>query len=283
MKISAIPPTPMKGYQTWASHVDWTLLTLIATLISFGVVAVASSSVSYAENLYGDSWFFVKRYLLFLCMGIFVALTVASIPVRIWERYGSLLLIVAVALLLVVLIPGIGKRVNGSQRWLQLGVMTLQASEVAKFCMIVFFASFLSRRREEVIANWQGLVKPLVVLAVVVLLLLLEPDFGSSVVLAGTIMAMLFMAGVHLTKFAVLLVCGLGALSLMAVLSTYRMQRLITFLDPWKDQFDSGYQLTQSLIAFGRGEWFGLGLGNSVQKLFYLPEAHTDFIVAIIA
>lgn len=283
MKISAIPPVPMKSYQSWASHVDWTLLALIATLISFGLVAVASSSVSYAENLYGDSWFFVKRYLLFLSMGTFVALTVASIPVRMWERYGSMLLIVALALLLVVLIPGIGKRVNGSQRWLQLGVMTLQASEVAKFCMIVFFASFLARRREEIIANWQGLVKPLMVLAVVVLLLLLEPDFGSSVVLAGTVMAMLFMAGVHLAKFAVLLVFGLGALSLMAILSPYRMQRLITFLDPWKDQFDSGYQLTQSLIAFGRGEWFGLGLGNSVQKLFYLPEAHTDFIVAIIA
>ncbi|GAA5317774.1 MAG: putative lipid II flippase FtsW [Candidatus Pelagadaptatus aseana] len=283
MKISAIPPVPMMGQQAWFEAIDWTLVTLVLALMSIGLVAVTSASVSHAGTVYGDTWFFTKRYLLYLSMGLLAGLVVAAIPVSFWERYGGLLLIVTLGLLLLVLIPGLGKEVNGSRRWLRLGVMNLQASEVAKFCMIVFFASLLSRRQQEITASWKGLVKPLMVLSVVILLLLLEPDFGSSVVLAGTVMAMLFMAGVKLVKFVTLVLLALAGLALMAVLSPYRMQRLITFLDPWADQFNSGYQLTQSLIAFGRGEWFGLGLGNSVQKLFYLPEAHTDFIVAIIA
>jgi cell division protein FtsW len=283
VKISAIPPVPRLGQQAWFEHIDWTLITLVLALMSIGLVAVTSASVSHAGTIYGDTWFFTKRYVLYLTIGLMAGLVVAAIPASFWERYGGLLLIATLGLLLLVLIPGIGKEVNGSRRWLRLGVMNLQASEVAKFCMIVFFASLLARRQQEIIAGWKGLIKPLMVLSVVILLLLLEPDFGTSVVLAGTVMAMLFMAGVKLVNFIALMALAFAGLALMAVVSPYRMQRLITFLDPWADQFNSGYQLTQSLIAFGRGEWFGLGLGNSVQKLFYLPEAHTDFIVAIIA
>jgi cell division protein FtsW len=156
-------------------------------------------------------------------------------------------------------------------------------SEIAKFCAVVFFASFFARRYQELHFGWQGFLKPLMVVGVFVGLLLLEPDFGSSVVLSATVFAMMFIAGVRMLHFLLLIVIGVGGLATVAVLSPYRMQRLITFLDPWADQFNTGYQLTQSLIGFGRGEWLGLGLGNSLQKLFFLPEAHTDFIFAIIA
>jgi len=262
---------------------NWSLLTLVMMLISIGFVMVASSSMAFAEAEYGDAWYFVKRHMIWLGLALIGSVLVAAIPMTIWQQYGSLLLIVAVVLLILVLIPGVGRRVNGSQRWLQLGPFTLQASEAVKFCMIVFFASFLARRREEILASWSGVLKPLLVLGAVVFLLLLEPDFGGSVVLAGTVMGLMFIAGVRLKYFSVVL---LGAMALLAVIATsksYRIERLKTYLDPWADQFDSGYQLTQSLIAFGRGEWFGLGLGNSVQKLFFLPEAHTDFIFAIVA
>ncbi|MBR9909076.1 MAG: putative lipid II flippase FtsW [Gammaproteobacteria bacterium] len=267
----------------WTEAINWQLLLLILVLSSVGLVMVTSASMSYAESNYGDAWFFTRRYATYWSLGVIFAVLVAAVPIAVWETYGGLLLVVALALLVLVLIPGLGKRVNGSQRWLQFGPLALQASELAKFCVIIFFASYLARRGAEMLQDRWGVLKPLLILVTIVFLLLLEPDFGASVVMAGAIMAMLFVAGVRLWQFLGLLVLGLGALAVLATQSSYRLQRLQTFLDPWADQFDSGYQLTQSLIAFGRGEWFGLGLGNSVQKLFYLPEAHTDFIFAIIA
>jgi cell division protein FtsW len=182
-----------------------------------------------------------------------------------------------------VLIPGVGKRVNGSQRWLQLGPITIQISEVVKLCGIIFFASYLSNSQYVLQTQWKELFKPLLMLVLLMWLLLLEPDFGGAVVLAITVGGMLFLAGAKLWQCILLLLSGLGILGALALFTPYRMKRLVTFLDPWKDQFDSGYQLTQSLIAFGRGEWFGLGMGNSIQKLLYLPEAHTDFVFAIFA
>ncbi|MYM64687.1 putative lipid II flippase FtsW [Pseudomaricurvus sp. HS19] len=263
--------------------VNWHLLLWVMVLSSFGLVMVTSASMATAETYYGDSWFFAKRYATYWTMGLSAALLIAMVPVSVWEKHGGLFLIAALVLLTLVLIPGIGRKVNGSQRWLQLGPLALQASEVVKFCAIIFYASFLARRGAEMLADWRGVLKPLLTLALLVFLLLLEPDFGASVVLAGTVMAMLFVAGVRMWQFLLLFVAAVGGLGLIATLSPYRMQRLITFLDPWADQYNSGYQLTQSLIAFGRGEWLGQGLGNSLQKLFYLPEAHTDFIFAIVA
>lgn len=262
---------------------NWSLLTITLVLVSIGFVMVASASMAFAEVEYNDSWFFVKRHLVWLGMALAGSVLVASVPTHLWQQHGNLLLIVAVLLLVAVLIPGIGRRVNGSQRWLQLGPFTLQASEAVKFCMIIFFSSFLSRKRDELVANWRGVLKPMLVLGAVVFLLLLEPDFGGSVVLAATVMGMLFIAGLRLHHFGVIAGGSLIALVVVATSESYRVERLKTYLDPWAAQFDGGYQLTQSLIAFGRGEWFGLGLGNSLQKLFYLPEAHTDFIFAIIA
>lgn len=266
-----------------SQRIDWTLLCLWFALMSIGLVMVASASVSFAALTYDDAWFFAKRHAIYMVMGIVLAMFVVCVPMSVWQRYSGHLLLITFFLLVVVLIPGIGKKVNGSQRWFSLGIISIQVSEIAKFCAVVFFASFFARRYQELHFGWQGFLKPLLVVGVFVGLLLLEPDFGSSVVLCATVFAMMFIAGVRILHFLLLIAIGVSGLAAVAILSPYRMQRLITFLDPWADQFNTGYQLTQSLIGFGRGEWLGLGLGNSLQKLMFLPEAHTDFIFAIIA
>lgn len=266
-----------------ADALDWYLLALWLFMLSLGLVMIASASITFADHTYGDTWFFVKRHLVYLIIGLTAAACVAMVPARLWQRYSSLILLCSIILLALVLVPGIGRRVNGAQRWLALGPITVQASEIAKFSALIFFASFFTRRQQELQSGWWGFSKPVGVVALLALLLLLEPDFGSTVVMAVMVFSMLFLAGARLWQFALLVIAGAAGLALMAVLSPYRMKRLAAYLDPWADQFDTGYQLTQSLIAFGRGELFGAGLGNSVQKLFYLPEAHTDFIFAIFA
>ncbi len=179
--------------------------------------------------------------------------------------------------------PGVGKTVNGSTRWLPLGVFSLQVSEFAKLCMAIYLAGYLVRRGREVRESFRGFLKPIAVLSIASLLLLLEPDFGAAVILMSMGMGMLFLGGVRLGQFGLLLLLVLGALSVLAISSPYRMERLTAFLNPWADPFDSGFQLTQALIAIGRGSWFGEGLGSSIQKLFYLPEAHNDFLFAVLA
>lgn len=266
-----------------SQRIDWGMLCLWFALMSIGLVMVASASVSFAALTYDDAWFFAKRHAVYMLMGLVIAVFVACVPMSVWQRYSGHLLLATFFLLVLVLIPGVGKKVNGSQRWFSLGIISIQVSEIAKFCAVVFFGSFFARRYQELHFGWQGFLKPLLVVGVFVGLLLLEPDFGSSVVLCATVFAMMFIAGVRILQFLLLIGIGVFGLAAVAILSPYRMQRLITFLDPWADQFNTGYQLTQSLIGFGRGEWFGLGLGNSLQKLFFLPEAHTDFIFAIIA
>lgn len=264
-------------------RIDWTLFCLWFALMSIGLIMVSSASVSFAAAVYQDAWFFGKRHLVYIAMGLVLAIIVVCIPMSVWQKYSGHLLLISLFLLVIVLIPGIGKKVNGSQRWLNMGLINIQVSEIAKFCAVIFFASFFARRYQELHFGWQGFLKPLLVVGLFAGLLLLEPDFGATVVLSATVFAMMFIAGVKIMHFLLLIGIGVGSLGLVAILSPYRMQRLVTFLDPWADQFDTGYQLTQSLIGFGRGEWFGLGLGNSLQKLFFLPEAHTDFIFAIIA
>nr|WP_235992341.1 putative lipid II flippase FtsW [Cellvibrio polysaccharolyticus] len=265
------------------SRVDGAMIALWVALMTIGLIMVASASIAFAALNYDDAWYFARRHGIYLMMGMMVALFVMCLPMSVWQRYSGYLLLFTLLLLVIVLIPGIGKRVNGSQRWLSLGFISIQVSEIAKVCAVIFFASFFARRYQELHFGWQGFLKPLLIVGLFVVLLLLEPDFGSSVVLCGTVFAMMFIAGVRLWHFLLLIAIGVMSLAAVAVFSPYRMQRLITFLDPWADQFNSGYQLTQSLIGFGRGEWVGLGLGNSLQKLFFLPEAHTDFIFAIIA
>ncbi|HWV14086.1 MAG TPA: putative lipid II flippase FtsW [Cellvibrio sp.] len=270
----------------WGQRIDWPLLCLWFALLSIGLVMVASASISFSAGskfTHNDAWYFAKRHSAYALMGLLLAAFVAAVPMSWWQKYAGHFLIFTLVLLVLVLIPGIGRKVNGSQRWINLGIIAVQISEVAKVCAVIFFASFFSRRYQELHFGWQGFLKPLAVMGLFVFLLLLEPDFGSSVVLTVTVISMMFIAGVRVWHFLLLILIGVVGLVSVAIFSPYRMQRLVTYLDPWADQFKSGYQLTQSLIGFGRGEWTGLGLGNSLQKLFFLPEAHTDFIFAIIA
>ena len=254
-----------------------------AVLLTFGLVMVASSSIAFADSTLGDPWYFTRRHFIFLAMALTLSTAVAMVPLAVWQKYAWVLLILAFVLLLIVLIPGVGRRVNGSQRWLVIGGLTLQASEAVKFCAIIFFASYFTKRASALSRYNKGLLRALAILGVLVLLLLAEPDFGSSVVVVITVMAMLFFVGARLWVMLSLLVVGGGLFTTVALMSPYRLQRLVTYLDPWADQFNAGYQLTQSLIAFGNGQWMGQGLGNSIQKMLYLPEAHTDFVFAVIA
>lgn len=274
----AMPSAPQ-----FFGELDRTLLLATLAIATIGLVMICSASISFADHSYGDAFYYLKRHLMFLAAGFVVAVIFLSVPSRIWYRYGVPLLFITLLMLIAVLIPGVGRKVNGSQRWIPMGPINLQVSELAKFVVILFMAGYLERHKRQLRVQWQGFVKPVAVLALMVFLLLLEPDFGSAVVMSGTVLGMLFIAGVRLWQFSALLVLGVSGLVGIALMSPYRVQRLVTFLDPWADQYNAGYQLTQSLIAFGRGEWFGVGLGNSVQKLFYLPEAHTDFVFAIYA
>ncbi len=260
----------------------WLVGSLLA-LVMIGIVLVASSSVEVAAQRFDDPFFHVRRHIAYLCIGLCAMLVLFVIPTKAWEQSGWVALLVAYVLLGLVLVPGIGREVNGSMRWIGLGPINLQASELARLCVIVYMAGYLVRQRDCVRTQWSGLFKPMLVLGLLVLLLLLEPDFGAAVVLVSAVLGMVFLAGARLLPFIALLFGTLACVAGLAVSQPYRLARITTFTDPWADPFNSGYQLTQALIAFGRGEWTGIGLGNSIQKLFYLPEAHTDFVYAILA
>ncbi len=262
---------------------DVPLLVAVVVLVLIGLVMVTSASIDVASARNEQAMYYLWRHLVYLLMGFGAGFVFLRLPMRWWDEQSWALLALALALLVLVLIPGIGKTVNGSTRWLSLGVINIQASEVAKVCLVMYTASYLVRRYEQVRSSWWGFCKPLLVLLVVAVLLLLEPDFGALVVTMSAVVGVIFLGGVRIMHFSALLTVCSAAVALLAVSQTYRLQRLTAYIDPWADQYDTGYQLTQALIAFGRGEWFGVGLGNSVQKLFYLPEAHTDFVFAIIA
>lgn len=272
-KVSA---KPIAVYDRW-------LMFAAVSLVVIGLVMVASSSISISQQQFNQPFYYLIRQSIFLGMGLIMGLLVLRIDMRLWEKASPFLFLISIILLIAVLIPGIGRMVNGSMRWISLGPIAIQVSELAKLFAILFIAAFIVRHHEEVRTRLSGFIKPMVILAVISLLLMLEPDFGATVVNALTIMGMLFLAGVRFFQFAFLLVSMLGLFAILAISSPYRLERLTTFLNPWAAQFDSGYQLTQSLIAFGRGGWMGTGLGESVQKLFYLPEAHTDFLFAVLA
>lgn len=262
---------------------DMWLVGALLLLLTIGLVMVSSASLHISERSFDQPWYYTMRQAAFIGLGLIAAVIVLRIPLLAWERLGPMLLICGGVLLIMVLIPGIGRRINGALRWINLGIFNLQVSELIKLFVIVYMAGYLVRRGEEVRTTVKGVLKPLGVLAVVAALLLLEPDFGATSVIAMTALGMLFIAGVRLWQFGVMVAVVAVALAALAITSPYRMQRLTTFLDPWADPFNSGFQLTQALIAIGRGEIWGVGLGSGVQKLFYLPEAHTDFLFSVIA
>ena len=259
------------------------LIGSVAALLLIGLVMVASASIGVSERDTGAPFFYFQRQLVFVLMGLGAATVAVAIPTVVWEKYSIVLLGAAFVLLLMVLVPGLGHEVNGSRRWVRLGFMNFQVSELARVMLLTYVASYAVRRADELGADFKGFIKPVGVLIVAAVLLLAEPDFGAATVLMATGLVILFIAGARLHHLAVPVVLGVGAMGALAVTSSYRLRRLTAFRNPWDDPFDSGFQLTQSLIAIGRGEWVGVGLGSSVQKLFYLPEAHTDFVFAVLA
>jgi cell division protein FtsW len=266
-----------------APPIDKALLWAALSLLGLGLVMMASASVAIADRAVGQPWYFLLRQSLFAGVGLFAAFVVLRTPLDLLQRHSGALLLLAIALLAVLMVPGVGKEVNGSTRWLTFGPLNVQPAEFAKLCMILYLSAYLVRRGEEVRNAVSGFAKPMLVVALLCALLLMQPDFGTAAVLAGTAACMMFLGGVRLRQFGILIAVVLGALATLAVSSPYRLARITAFVDPWADPFASGFQLTQALIAFGRGEWFGVGLGSSIQKLFYLPEAHTDFLFAVLA
>jgi cell division protein FtsW len=264
-------------------HLDTVSLALALGIVLLGLVMVTSASVSVASQETGTPFFYLGRQLLLTLIGGAFALLMFSIRTELLERASVALLAVAIVLLVLVLIPGVGHAVNGSRRWLRISGAGFQVSELARMLLLIYMASYAVRREEELRQTFTGLLKPLGLLVCAGALLLAEPDLGAATVLFATGFGVLFIAGARLRYVIAMTAAAAAGFSLLAVSSSYRMRRLTAFLDPWADPFNSGFQLTQSLIAIGRGQWFGVGLGDSVQKLFYLPEAHTDFLFAVLA
>ena len=270
-----------RGNLVWC--MDMPLLVATLSLLCISWVMVSSASLDYAFQTTGDAFYFCKRHGVYVLFSLFAGAVVLNVPYSRWRRIDVAFLVIAVILLVIVLIPHVGRRINGSQRWLALGFITLQVSEIAKCASVIFFAGYLVRRREEMLNSLWGFIKPFLVLGLIGMLLLLEPDFGATVVIAASTLSLLFLAGVPLARLLPLVALTVVGGAVIAVTESYRLARLLAFVDPWEESvmYGSGYQLTQSLIAIGRGEWLGVGLGHSVQKLFYLPEAHTDFVFSI--
>lgn len=261
--------------------IDYPLVVMVILLMVTGFCAMSSASSEYANAVFGFHLQLAVKQAMFIVIALWAALITCLVPLDILQRYGWALLALGVGLLLLVLIPGIGHEVKGASRWISFGVMSLQVSELVKLFVVIFIAGYLVRREDEVRQQWSGFLKPMFVIGLITALLLAEPDFGAAVVMTTAVMAMLFVGGVRLSQFLALGAVVVGSGALMIFTSAYRRERLVAYTDPWADKFDSGYQLVQSLIAFGRGELTGVGYGNSVQKLAYLPDAHTDFVIAI--
>jgi len=262
---------------------DPVLLTIASTLLLGGLVILASASITIADNATGQPFFYVERQLIAAAIGVAAGLVCLFVPMRVWQSLGPWMLLAGLGLMCLVLAPGVGYEVNGARRWVRFGVMNLQVSEPARLCILVYLSGYVVRQQKALREQFAGFLRPMLVLSLCCALLLAEPDFGAAIVLLATTLVILFVAGARIRDFLIFFSAALVGMVALAVTSPYRMKRLTGFLDPWADPYDSGFQLTQSLIAIGRGEWFGVGLGDSVQKLFYLPEAHTDFVFAVFA
>ena len=264
-------------------RIDPVMMLISMALLFGGFVILASASITISDNTVGEPFFYVERQLVAAIIGGAAAFACLFVPMRVWQRLSPLMLLTGIALLCLVLVPGVGHEVNGSTRWVRFGVINLQVSEPARLCLFIYLAGYVVRQQKALREQFVGFLRPMLVLTFSCALLLAQPDFGAAIVLLATALIILFVGGARIRDFLLFFSTTLIAMTALAMTSPYRMKRLTGFLDPWSDPFDSGFQLTQSLIAIGRGEWFGVGLGGSVQKLFYLPEAHTDFVFAVFA
>jgi cell division protein FtsW len=261
--------------------VDGLLLAAVLVLLGFGIVMVASASMHLGEHS-GDIMRYVNRHLFALALGVAAGWLVYRTPMGWWQKSSTALYFFGLVLLALVFIPGLGREANGAQRWVAAGPLSLQTSEFMKVFVVLYMSGYMVRRQLEVANSVWGFVKPIILLIMACSLLMFQPDFGTTAVLLMTAFGMLFLGGAPLWQFAALLTLAISALLALIWVSPYRLERVTSFLNPWEHVQDSGYQLAQALIAFGRGEWTGVGLGNGIQKQFYLPEAHTDFVMAVI-
>ena len=262
--------------------IDLILLSTGFILLMIGMVMVSSASIAIADDQHGDPFFFLKKQFLAALIGCCAAFIGMFIPIRTWKNLSLPLLLLGITLLIIIFIPDIGRTVNGSTRWISVAGINFQVSEPARLCLLIYVAGYLVRRNRQLRESISGFIPPIIILCITCGLLLFEPDYGASVVLLLSIMPMLFSAGARIRDFTIFVAISMIGMTVIAFLTPERIERLYTFLEPWEYSQQGGFQLTQSLIAFGRGDWFGVGLGNGVQKLFYLPEVHTDFIFAVL-
>ena len=277
---------PLNQWLTnWQRYVDAELLTVVILLLGFGLVVMTSASVAKADQMVGDPYYFLTRQMAFIMIAVIAGIIVYRVRLNLWSGVGVWLLPIVVLLLVIVLIPNIGVKVNGSRRWIRLGVANVQVSELAKLIIFMYIASYMDRHGKKLrtLESYKPLLIPLAVLSVFGVLLLAEPDFGTVVVIFSTGLAMLYLGGVKLARLSVVLVFTIISMGLFLMLGGYRMNRMVSYMNPWADSTDAGYQVTNALMAIGDGGWLGSGLGGSVQKQLYLPEAHNDFIFAILA
>lgn len=275
-------PRPLTRRRSRPPQLDYPLLICALGLLAFGFVMVASASMSIAERCCNDPFFYVIRHAFALTLALGCGLAAYFVPLERWERASTILFLLGILVLALVLVPGIGRSVNGATRWIPLGPLNLQPSEFVKLFAVIYVSGYLVRHASAVANQIVGFIRPMLLIGVAAALILMQPDFGTTAVMLTTVMGLLFLGGASLLPFAFLIgTVGAGLIALV-IFSPYRMKRVISFLDPWQDPFNSGYQLSQALIAFGRGEWFGVGLGNGIQKQFFLPEAHTDFLVSVV-
>lgn len=266
-----------------AAAFDLPLMVAAMGLLSLGFVMVASASMTIGDTCCQDPFFFVFRHAIAIGLALSAGLLGFIIPINWWERMGPWLFLAGLGMLILVLIPGLGHNVNGATRWISLGPLNLQPSEFIKLLAVIYIAGYLVRHADDVTSKLSGFIRPMILVGIAAVLMLKQPDFGTTAVMMATVMGLLFLGGVSVMPFAVLFGTVLLGLAVLVITSPYRMRRVLSFLNPFEDPFNTGYQLSQALIGFGRGEWLGVGLGNGIQKQYFLPEAHTDFIATVIA
>ncbi len=261
---------------------DGGLLVAVLFLLGLGFVMVTSASMPMADRNYQDPFFFVLRHGVALGLALMFGALCFAVPLKVWEESGPLLMLLGIGLLVLLLVPGVGRTANGATRWIPLGVLNLQPSELIKFTAIIYLSGYLVRRSLDVQMSLMGFLRPMVLIGVACALIMVQPDFGTTAVILAASMGLLFLGGVSVISFAMLGLIMLAGLVALIIVEPYRLVRVTSFVNAFDDPFNTDYQLSQALIAFGRGEWLGVGLGHGIQKQFYLPEAHTDFLLAVV-
>tara|TARA_B100000214_G_scaffold77428_1_gene52229 strand:+ start:77 stop:1246 length:1170 start_codon:yes stop_codon:yes gene_type:complete len=261
---------------------DFILISIFLVLSFCGLLILASASVHFSDSLYGDPSAIFNRQFFYFVLGTFGLFLLFLTPLSFWSSYDRLLITLGFLLLLLVFIPGIGVEVNGANRWIRLGGVGLQPSEIMKFLSILYVSCYSVRRIKDIQTHWLGFFRPALIIVSIISVILIQPDLGSSAVIFASVLGVLFVAGVKIRQFLIVALLGLVGISLMIIFVPWRWERIISFVDPWSNPWGSGYQLTLSLMSIGRGDWFGVGLGQGLMKMGYLPDAHTDFIFAVI-